>query len=84
MFFAKAKYIDGVTYNVKKVEIIIPPKMVAPTAYLDPSPAPGPIFPITKGIIAIIVLNDVIMIGLNLTSQASLTAVSMLFPVVLI
>ena len=39
MFFAKAKYIDGVTYNVKKVEIIIPPKMVAPTANLDPSPA---------------------------------------------
>ena len=70
MFFAKAKYIDGVTYNVKKVEIIIPPKMVAPTANLDPSPAPGPIFPITKGIIAIIVLNDVIMIGLNLTAQA--------------
>ena len=84
VFFAKAKYIDGVTYNVKKVEIIIPPKMVAPTANLDPSPAPGPIFPITKGIIAIIVLNDVIMIGLNLTAQASFTANSILFPVVLI
>ena len=51
---------------MKKVEIIIPPKIVEPTANLEPSPAPGPIFPITNGIIAIIVLNDVIIIGLNL------------------
>ena len=39
---------------------------------------------ITKGIIAIIVLNEVIIIGLNLTAQASLTADSIFFPVVLI
>ena len=32
----------GVTYKVKKVEMIIPPKIVEPTANLDPSPAPGP------------------------------------------
>ena len=75
---------DGVTYKVKKVEMIIPPKIVEPTANLEPSPAPGPIFPMTKGIIAIIVLKDVIMIGLNLTAQASLTADSIFFPVVLI
>ena len=36
------------TYKVKKVEIIIPPKIVDPTANLEPSPAPGPMFPITK------------------------------------
>ena len=70
VFFANAKYIVGVTYRVKNVDIIIPPKIVAPTANLDPSPAPGPIFPITKGIIAIIVLNDVIIIGLILSLQA--------------
>ena len=40
--------------------------MVQPTANLEPSPAPGPMLPITKGIIAIIVLKDVIKIGLNL------------------
>ena len=84
VFFAKAKYIDGVTYNVKKVEIIIPPKIVAPTANLDPSPAPGPIFPQTKGNIAIIVPNDVIIIGLNLIKHASLTAEIIFFPVALI
>ena len=49
VFFAKAKYIDGVTYNVKNVEMIIPPKIVDPTANLEPSPAPGPIFPIIRG-----------------------------------
>jgi len=38
----------GVTYNVKNVDIIIPPRIVAPTASLEASPAPGPIFPITK------------------------------------
>ncbi len=36
------------------------------------------------GTIAIIVLNEVIIIGLNLTAQASLTADSIFFPVVLI
>jgi len=49
VFFANTKYIVGVTYNVKKVDIIIPPKIVAPTASLEASPAPGPIFPITNG-----------------------------------
>ena len=34
---------------MKKGEIIIPPSIVAPTASREPSPAPGPIFPITKG-----------------------------------
>ena len=76
--------IDGVTYKVKIVEIIIPPKIVAPTANLEPSPAPGPIFPITSGSIAIMVLKEVIMIGLNLILQASLTADSIFFPAVLI
>ena len=71
-------------YNVKNVEIIIPPKIVDPTANLDPSPAPGPIFPITKGYIAIIVLKEVIMIGLILSLQASLIAVSIFAPVLLI
>ena len=71
-------------YNVKNVEIIIPPKIVDPTANLDPSPAPGPIFPITKGNIAIIVLKEVIMIGLILSLQASLIAVSIFAPVLLI
>ena len=69
--------------RVKKVDIIIPPNIVAPTANLDPSPAPGPIFPTIKGIIAIMVLREVIMIGLNLKLQASLTAFSMSFPFVL-
>ena len=55
---------------MKKVEIIMPPSIVAPTASREPSPAPGPIFPITKGNIAIIVLRDVIIIGLNLKLQA--------------
>ena len=82
-FLARAKYIIGVIYNVKNVEIIIPPKIVAPTANLDVSPAPGPIFPITSGNIAIIVLIEVIMIGLNLRSQASLIANSIFFPLVL-
>ena len=71
-------------YKVKNVEIIIPPKIVEPTANLEPSPAPGPIFPITNGSIAIIVLSEVIMIGLNLTAQASLTEDSKFLPVVLI
>ena len=39
----------GVTYSVKKVDIIIPPRIVAPTANLEASPAPGPILPITRG-----------------------------------
>ena len=69
---------------MKNVEIIIPPKIVAPTANLDASPAPGPILPITNGNIAIIVLKDVIIIGLNLMLHASLTAISIFFPVVLI
>ena len=38
----------GVIYKVKNVEIIIPPKIADPTAKRDPSPAPGPILPITK------------------------------------
>ena len=67
VFFANAKYIVGVTYNVKKVEIIIPPRIVPPTANQDPSPAPGPMFPITSGSMAIIVLNEVIIIGLILS-----------------
>ena len=66
------------------MDIIIPPKIVDPTANLDPSPAPGPIFPITSGSIAIIVLNDVIIIGLILSLHASLTAFSNFAPVVLI
>ena len=70
----------GVTYSVKNVDIIMPPKIVDPTASLEPSPAPGPIFPITKGTIAIIVLRDVIIIGLNLMSHASFIALSILFP----
>ena len=69
--------------KVKNVEIISPPNIVEPTASLDPSPAPGPMFPTTKGIIAIIVLNEVIIIGLNLRSHASLTAFSIFLPVVL-
>ena len=48
------------------------------------SPIPGPILPITSGNIAIIVLNEVIIIGLILILQASFIAVSILFPVVLI
>ena len=75
--------IVGVTYKVKNVEIIIPPSIVAPTASLEPSPAPGPILPITSGNIAIIVLNDVIIIGLNLKLQASFTAFSISLPLVL-
>ena len=73
----------GVIYKVKNVEIIIPPNIVDPTASLDPSPAPGPRFPITSGNIAIIVLNEVIIIGLNLNSQDSLIAFSIFFPVAL-
>ena len=84
VFFANARYIEGVTYKVKNVEIIIPPRIVEPTANLEPSPAPGPKFPITKGIIAIIVLSDVIIIGLNRTAHASLTANSIVFPLDLI
>ena len=83
VFFARVKYIVGVTYNVKNVEIIIPPKIVAPTANLDVSPAPGPILPITSGSIAIMVLIDVIIIGLNLRAQDSLIDDSILFPVAL-
>ena len=67
VFFANVKYIVGVTYNVKNVDIIMPPRIVAPTASLDPSPAPGPIFQITNGNIAIMVLKEVIMIGLILS-----------------
>ena len=37
VFLAKAKYIVGVTYRVKNVEIIIPPRIVDPTASLDPA-----------------------------------------------
>ena len=33
----------------------MPPKIVAPTASLEASPAPGPILPMTKGIIALLV-----------------------------
>ena len=84
VFLASARYIVGVTYSVKKVEIIIPPRIVAPTANLDASPAPGPIFQITNGNIAIMVLIDVIIIGLNLKSHASLIEASIAFPVVLI
>ena len=73
----------GVTYRVKNVDIIIPPKIVEPTANLDASPAPGPILPIINGIIAIIVLTDVIMIGLNLKLEASLIALSIFLPEVL-
>ena len=73
----------GVTYNVKKVDIIMPPKIVAPTANLEPSPAPGQILPIVKGIMAIIVLIDVIIIGLNLKEQASVIEFSIFFPVAL-
>ena len=80
VFFAKARYIVGVTYNVKKVDIIIPPKIVAPTASLDPSPAHGPMLPTIKGIMAIIVLKDVIIMGLNLREQASDIEFSMFFP----
>ena len=83
VFLANLKYITGVTYRVKKVDINIPPRIVEPTASLDPSPAPGPILPTTKGIIAIIVLKDVISIGLNLKRQASFIALSMLFPITL-
>ena len=83
VFFAKNKYIVGVTYNVKKVDIIMPPKIVEPTASLDASPAPGPIFPITNGNIAIMVLIEVIIIGLNLRLQASFIETSMFFPVAL-
>ena len=72
-----------VTYRVKNVDIIIPPKIVEPTANLDASPAPGPILPIIYGIIAIIVLTDVIMIGLNLKLEASLIALSIFLPEVL-
>ena len=57
--------------------------MVEPTANLDVSPAPGPILPITSGNIAIIVLIEVIIIGLNLRSQASLIDDSIFFPVAL-
>ena len=71
---ANARYIEGVTYKVKKVEIIIPPKIVEPTANLEPSPAPGPIFPLTYGSIAIIVLKEVIMIGRILNWQALIIA----------
>ena len=52
---------------------IINQQALDPTANLEPSPAPGPIFPITNGIIAIIVLIEVIIIGLNLKEHASLT-----------
>ena len=45
---ANTKYMVGVTYNVKNVDIIIPPRIVAPTASLEASPAPGPMLPITK------------------------------------
>ena len=69
---------------MKNVDIIIPPSIVDPTASLEASPAPGPIFPITKGNIAIIVLIDVIIIGLNHNSHASLTEACISFPVVLI
>ena len=41
----------------------MPPKIVAPTASLDASPAPGPILPTISGNIAIIVLSEVIIIG---------------------
>ena len=54
-----------------------------PTASLDPSPAPGPMFPITNGNIAIIVLSDVIIIGLNLKLHASFTDFSISLPLVL-
>ena len=46
-----------------EMELVFTPKIVEPTANLEPSPAPGPIFPITRGSIAIIVLKEVIMIG---------------------
>ena len=49
---------------------------VDPTASRDPSPAPGPMLPTTSGIIAIIVLRDVIIIARNLKLHASLTAFS--------
>ena len=62
--------------------MIIPPKIVAPIANREASPAPGPMFPITSGNIAIIVLIDVIIIGLNLNWQASLTDVSIFLPTV--
>ena len=82
VFFASVKYIVGVTYNVKNVEIIIPPKIVDPTANLDASPAPGPMLPTISGYIAIMVLNEVIMMGLILNLQASINASSIFAPVV--
>ena len=74
VFFVRSTYIVGVTYSVKKVDISIPPNIVAPTARRLPSPAPGPILPINKGSIAIIVESEVIMIARNLLRQASKAA----------
>ena len=59
---------------MKKVDISIPPNIVAPTAKRLPSPAPGPMFPIYNGTIAIIVESDVIIIARNLLLQASKAA----------
>ena len=75
-------FYNTIANNVKKVDIIIPPSIVAPTANLDPSPAPGPILPITNGNIAIIVLIEVIIIGLNLKLHASSTAFLISLPLV--
>ena len=83
VFFERRIYIVGVTYNVKNVDINIPPNIVEPTAKRLPSPAPGPMFPINRGTIAIIVESEVIIIARNLLLDASTAAVSMFFPALL-
>ena len=59
-----------------KQEIIeaTPTAIVEPTAKRLPSPAPGPMLPISNGNIAIIVEREVIIIALNLRLQASRAA----------
>ena len=59
---------------IPQAPVTIPPNIVEPTAKRLPSPAPGPIFPINKGSIAIIVESDVIIIARNLLLQASKAA----------
>ena len=65
------------TYNVKKVEKIIPENITTPTVNLLASPGPDPII---RGTTPAIVDNEVIRIGLSLIFAASKIAFSISLP----
>ena len=66
----------GMTYSVKNVEKIIPPKIVIPTVNLLAAPGPDPII---SGKTPKIVDKLVIRIGLNLIEADSIIEFSIFF-----